>query len=389
MTLAAMNPSYRRALMAPHAAYSRVEVWRAGVPVEELIRYDLYPDAINRRAPVFFTGSIRATLQSRVARTASLVVPDWLYPVDPDDLLNPYGNQLKIFRGVRYGSGEVDEFQVFAGPIERVKPGGNGTATLSASDLAYEVVGAHFDAPGRASVGSTITAEFERLVTLAYPSATFGRFDAITETVPELSYDYDRGAALDGLAKIAGAYWYTLANGDFVMRWVPWTVSFTTQPVVLASGDQGTQYDGNLVSGYPDRTRQGVYSNVVASSDNTDGGDAFSASVSDLDPTSPTFANGPFGKKTLQVRVTQAATQSAVYSAARTILRQSKALSESWTLEAIADASIELGDPLEVHYRGRIVTQVVAGYNLPLDPGSTMSIDGRGLVTGESEDVDA
>jgi hypothetical protein len=384
----ANNPGYRAALAMPHAAYARVEVWRNGVPVEELNRYDVYPDAINRKVPVFLSGSVRCTLQSRVARTASITVPEWLYPFEPDDLLNPYGNHLKMYRGIRYGSGDVDEFPVFSGPITKVSPRGNGTATVEAKDLAGKVVGAGFAAPARAGVGSLVTAEFKRLVEGAYPLATFGPFDAITETVPELSYDTDRGAALDGLAKIASSFWYPLADGRFVMRLVPWTVTPSIQPLVLASGAEGTAVDGTLISAYPVRSEEGVYSEVVVSSENTDGGDPFSAAVRDLDPASPTYVNGAFGRKTLQLRVTQAPSQNAAYTAAKTTLRQSKALSESLQITCIADASIELGDVLEVHYRGHTWTQIAAGFSMPLDPGDTMQIDGRGLVTGGSEDID-
>lgn len=384
----AMNPGYRQALTRSQGAYSRVEVWRSGVPVEELVRYDLYTDPINRKVPVFLTGSVRCTLQSRVARQLSLTVPDWMYPFSASDLLNPYGNHLKVYRGIRYGSGDVDEFPVFSGPITSVTPRGGGTASVSATDLAGEIVGTGFAAPARAAVGSLVTVEYKRLVKQAYPLATFGTFDNIMETVPELSYDTDRGAALDGLAKIAGAYWYPLADGRFVIRRVPWTVTPVMQPVLLASGDEGTALDGTLISAYPTRSRSGVYSEVVVSSENTDGGDPFSAAVQDLDPLSPTFVNGAFGRKTLQVRVTQAATQNAAYSAAKTLLRQSRALSESLQITCVTDPSLELGDVLEIHFRGRVWTQIASGFSMPLDPGDTMQIDGRGLVTGEVDDID-
>lgn len=384
----ATNPGYRQALAASHNAYARVEVWRSGVPVEELNRLDLYPDAINLRVPVFLTGSVRCTLQSRVARTASITVPEWMYPFEADDLLNPYGNHLKIFRGVRYGAGDVDEWMIFNGPITTVKPSGNGVAVVNASDLAFEVVGSSFRAPARAAVGTLITAEFERIVKNAYPRATFGAYDAIMEKVPELSYDTDRGSALDGLAKIASSFWFPLANGDFVIRRVPWTVTPKSQPLILAAGNEGTAVEGTLISAYPTRTRAGLASEVVVSSENTDGGDPMTAVVQDLDPTSPTYAGGAFGVKTKQVKVTQAATQDAAYAAARTILKQSRSLTESLQITCVTDPSMELGQPLEVHWKGRVWTQIAAGFNVPLDPGDTMAIDGRGLFTGDGSDLD-
>jgi hypothetical protein len=48
----------------------------------------------------------------------------------------------------------------------------------------------------------------------------------------------------------------------------------------------------------------------------------------------------------------------------------------------VADGSLELGDPLDVEFVDltgivRPAVQLIAGYNLPLDAASAMSIDGR------------
>jgi hypothetical protein len=241
------NPLYRQALAGSHNAYSRVEVWRSGIQVEELtLTGSPAPSSLAnvvRGAPVFLGGSVRATLASRVARTLSLTVPAWLYPWDNTDVLAPWGNEIRAYRGIRYGSGEMDEFPIFRGPIVDAKPQGNGTATISAADRAQDVVGSSFAAPSVANVGALVPTEYKRLVLDALPDATFGTFSAITTTVPTLSYDYDRGAALDGLAKVAGSYWYALANGDFVLRFVPCALPIS-EPVQIAHPSVGSHVRG-------------------------------------------------------------------------------------------------------------------------------------------------
>lgn len=369
------NTIYRRALAQAHNPYSRVEVWRSGVQVDELTFKSPQTTGI-RGARVFLGGSVRATLASRVTRTLNLSVPSWLYPWDNSDLLAPWGNELRVFRGIQYGSGELDEFPVFRGQIVDIKPQGDGTALLNAADRTQDVVGSSFDAPSVANVGALVPVEFKRLVIGALPDATFGTFSPIGAVVPPLSYDYDRGAALDGLAKVAGAYWYALANGDFVIRYVPWSVLISTGKTLL------TNIGGTLLTAFPTRSRANVFSRVTVSNEPTDGSTPTFATVDDTDPTSPTYVHGPYGVKAVQVRVTQAATQSGCRTAARTILSRSRSLTQAWTITCVPDPSLELGDPLDVEYLDetgvtRSAVQIIAGFTMPLDKTSAMSIDGR------------
>lgn len=372
------NPRYRAALAGAHNAYSRVEVWRSGIAVEELSMPAAgSAAALTRGAPVFFGGSVRATLGSRVTRSLTLSVPEWLYPWDSGGLLSPYGSELRVFRGVLYGSGETDEFPVFRGPVTAAKPSGAGLVTITAGDRAQDVVSAGFTGPEPSGAGELITAEFKRLVLAAVPDATFGTFDDIPTLVPNLSYDADRGAALDGLSKMAGAYWYALAGGDFVMRYIPWTVPITSSKIVLANGPGGT-----LLSAFPNRDRANVYNRVTVSNESATGAPPVFATVDDDDPTSPTYIDGPYGIKSLQLRVTQATSQSNCRTAAAAQLQRSKALAQSWTLTCVPDGSIELGDPLDVQYVDisntlRQATQLAAGFTMPLDNNAAMQVDGR------------
>ncbi len=370
-------PQYRTALAGSHNAYSRVEVWRAGIKVLELNNYEPFKPDRMADTPVFLSGSVRATLASRVARTLTLTVPDRLYPYRDTDLLNPYTTQLRAFRGIRYGSGGGDEFPVFVGAITSVSAPANGSCQVQAADRAADVVLAGFSAPSRANVGALITEEVQQIILEALPDAEFGDFSDSTEKVPELSYDYDRGAALDALAKTASMVWYPLADGRFVLRFVPWTVALTNQSLPMFDGLGGT-----LLSAVPNRSRDGVYSRVTVTSERADGSTPVAATVDDLDPTSPTYVLGPFGIKAVQVRVTTSVSQQQALSTAQTLLRRAKARTESWQLTCVTDASIELGDPLAVSWKGHTTTQIVAGFTLPLDPQGTMQIDGRDLVLG-------
>lgn len=368
------NPWYRSALAAPHEAYSRVEVWRSGIQVDELAW--VQRDApYTRRAPVFYDGAVRATLASRVTRTMDLTVPEDLYPWSAKDMLNPYGTELRAFRGVRYGNDSPDEFPVFVGTIEEISPPQLGQCRIRASDTALRVAAAGFQSPMPSQVGDLIVDEFVRLVLDANPLAQFGTHSALTALVPQLSYDSDRGQALDSLAGAASANWYTLANGRYVIRTVPWTAPLTQNPLALADGPGGT-----LLDAFPVRSTSGIYNQVTILSDRPDGGAAFYATASDTDPTSPTFIGGPFGVRSQQLRVTGAVSQGQLQVAAAAALSRAKALTASWTLTCVPDGSIELGDALGVAFRSRVAVQFAASFTMPLKPDATMQIQGRDLA---------
>lgn len=370
------NAFYRQALARPHEAYSRVEVWRAGVQVAELA-WAKRTDPRTAR-PVFFDGSVRATLASRVTRTMTLSVPDYLYPWDPWDLLNPYGQELRVFRGIRYGSGEPDEFPIFTGRIRTAS--GRGDVQIGATDNAGVVVAAGLAAPLPATRGALIVDEVERLILLANPAAVFGEHDDIDTLVPAaLAYDQDLGSALDSLAKAADAFWYALADGRYVLRRVPWNVAPTGQPVQLADGPGGV-----LVDATPDRTSEGLFNRITVTSERPDGAAPIYATADDTDPASPTYIGGPMGVQATQIRVTGIESSAQALALARSLIRRTRAIVDSWQITCQADASLELGDPAAVFFRSRGATQVVSGLSMPLGAG-TMTIDGRGYTTGAVE----
>lgn len=102
------DAAYRRALAAPHRHYVRLEVWSG---LGELLESDL----------VFIRGGVRATLSSRVSRTLDIEVNENLYPVNVDDLLTPFGHEIRAYRGVQFGDGSLPYvWQVFRGRIQQV-----------------------------------------------------------------------------------------------------------------------------------------------------------------------------------------------------------------------------------------------------------------------------
>lgn len=372
-----LDATYRDALARPHTVYNRVDVLARDGTL-------LYSGQVGRGLP-FEDGSVRATLNSRVARVLSLSVDRSWFPLLPNGdfdtggLLAPFGNRLRAYRGITYGDGTVVSFPVFYGRIEQVSMSDSGQMSLSANDLAADVVDAQFETPQSSFTTNTISAEFRRLIRGALPDATFGTSDLTGVKIPAVAWQNDRAQALDDMSATVSMTWYPLADGSFVQRLTPWTKPGQTAQVMLTDGTSPPANVGAVMAGWTiSVSRTGVYNSVVFTSERQDGSGPVHAAVRDLDRASPTYFLGPFGQKPLLIQNQTALTQSQCLSAAQANLKAAKAITQTWDpVTIVPDASLELGDVVGGRAEGAASTQVITGFTLPLREGGNMSLNLR------------
>lgn len=357
---------YRALLAGPHEPTTRVEVWAQDV------RIDSYGDA----GLPFFDGNISATLNSQVTRQLEMSTAESLFPAEIDDLLAPYGNELRVFQGVKPGAGVPYEWQTFRGRINDAELDDSGTVNISAVDRAGDINDAGFILPENSEPANTLTAEFRRLVLDGVPDATFGAFDAIGGITPVMSWEWNRATACDDLAAAGSAFWYVLANGDYVMRFIPWSVDQT--PLLTLTDGEG----GSLLSAVPRRSRENVFNGITAVGERADGTTPVYASQFDNNSASPTFVGGKFGLKSKLLQAPAAQSQDQALSMAKAALHQASSLTISWVIGMAIDASLELGDTFIISARNLPPsTQVVSSFNLPMTAGP-MNVTLRALQPG-------
>lgn len=373
MLAGGLSPFYRDILATPHRSYHRVDVLDGNgaqlvIPAE-------FTDETG--GLVFQTGGISATLGSRVTRNLQIIVPQGVYPALPPDLLAPYGNRLRVTSGVELADGNlIYTWTSFTGRIQRPLLVPDGSVLVPAADRANEIVEAGFVVPTNSQLGNTVNAEFVRLVSDALPDAVFGTSDTFPQTMPAESWESDRAGALDEISTSVGAFWYALANGNFVQRYYPWTIP--GNPIMTISDGPG-----GLIQGSPSRDRSDVYNSITVTGERADGSPPVYAVAEDNNPLSPTYVNGPFGRRHLSVRLNTPQTQGSAQTAANAYLRRSIALQETWTWQQPADAALELGDILSLDAYGRTgIIQVVSGYSMPLDTGSSMTVQAHAQIVG-------
>jgi len=364
-----LDDAYRAALTTSHRPYFNISILDGDQNLlEEGITY--------------LSGSVSATLTSRVARTCDLVLDESFYPYLPTDLLAPYGNILEAERGIEFADSSRFSWTVFIGRIQQTELGSDGAVRCFAADFANDIGDVKFLLPENSQTGVTVPTEVRRLISDAKPDATFGAFDSFTQPVQPLTWQLDRAQALDELAQSVGAFWYPLADGHFVLRRYQWTVP--GDPVVTYSDGDG----GSVIVSSASRARESVYNSLTVTGERLNGDAPVYATAQDTTPSSPTYILGPFGRRHQLMRLQTPSTQAAAQGAAFDNLRRLSALVDSWSWAMTPDASLELGDVVSLDVRDRSgIVQVVAEFHLPLDVSGLMTVSGRSQILGTLEGV--
>lgn len=347
-------------------------------PHKLAVEVDLYAGPggpkIENDVPIF-GGAISAALTHRVTRSGSFILGPEFWPTSATSVLTPYQTVAVIRAGMTYGDGSKEMFPVITGRVGEVSRNADGSVSARVDDLAADVIAFQFEQP-RNSDTSTITGQIRRLILDALPSATFGVDDVVDATTPKLTWDEDRGDALDKLAEAVGGRWYALGNGDFVVRAYPYDVGTVVQDVVDGSG-------GLLVTGAPTITRDEASNSVTVVVERFDGGTPFRVTARDNSPTSPTRFDGPFGRvsKIIKVQTPLTPGQATVY--ARAQLNASTALSSQWEITMVPDYTLEPGDTIRATSRGVSEVQLIDRITYPLQP-ATMSLGTRAYVRAQA-----
>lgn len=356
---------YKQAIHAPHRLAFEVDLY--GGPGGALLENNV---------PVW-GGSISANLTHRVTRTGEFTLgPEWWPGDDPTAPLTPYQTVANIRAGIEYGDGSRELFDVITGRVGDLTRGAEGVVHARIDDLAADVLGFGFEQP-RNSENVTVVQQIRRLILEALPSATFGTDDVDTTAMtPKLTWDEDRGKALDDLAETVGGRWYALGNGQFVVRSYPYDVGTVVQDVL--DGPRGL-----LISGAPSLTRDGAANSVTVVVERFDGGTPFRVTARDTSPSSPTRFDGPFGRVSKKIKVQTPLTVGQATTYARTQLNASTALSSQWTAAMVPDYTLEPGDTVQLESRGVRSVQLIDALTYPLEPG-TMNLSTRAYVRAQA-----
>lgn len=367
------------ALRGSHAIVSRARVITPGATGADPPGTDLA--VIEGSVTLDGTADVRGSLDLVVAG-------NWPYATTVADLV-PYGTELAVSRGLVYGNGNIERaplgiFRVVAVEQDNVL---GGMLRITAQDRMSGIVEARLEGPVQYPVGTinTYGEILSDLVLAVYPAAVIEWDDiAVRDSSAgrQAVAEEDRFGYLNEMVQALGKIWYWDYRGVLVVK--------TPPPPTVPVWEVGPGANGVLVSAARTRTREGVYNAVVATGEALDDKPPVRAVVRDLDTTSITWYEGPFGKVPRFYSSSFITTVDQAAQAAAALLTQSTGLPYSVEFGAVPNPALEPFDVVRLTYptvpgAGTVVgweDHVLESITIPLAPGEPMPCRTRLTVVG-------
>lgn len=315
------------------------------------------------------SANVRGTLDLTTAGT---------WPASSSAALAPFGNELFVERGLRFGNGTTEWVSFGYFRIEDVEQASApaGTIRVAASDRMAGLEDARLVAPIQFPASTSYGSVVEQLVTEVYPAAVI-EWDDDTESKQlgrQLVAEEDRLGFLADLVAAAGKTWLWDHRGVLVIRGLPDPAAPVTE---LDAGAGGV-----LVSVGRALSRRGVYNAVVATGEAPDTGSPARAVVVDDNPASPTFYDGPFGPVPRFYSSPLLLTNEQAEKAARTMLGQAIGLPYNVDCSSVPNPALEPLDPVRIVFPNRgggdqAETHILDTLTIPLTPEGALKAKTR------------
>lgn len=270
---------------ASHKLATLVEVLEDGEPIFE--------------AETVTDGSV--TLDSRASsrgRMDATIIDDGtlgLIPTEAEDLFAPYGNEIRISRGIETEDAiELVRLGVYRIDTADVSESGDGlTIRLSGNDRSARIIDGKFEDPYQVASATQAVTAITAAIQAVWDDVPLGDFLSVSVALPALYAvkGEDRWAFVQGIATALGAELYFDGEGNLTLQPVPSPITGT--PIAEFSEGDG----GVLLGADKSWSRLGTFNVVDVTGEATDSSAAPpTARAEDTNALSPTYAYGSFGR---------------------------------------------------------------------------------------------
>lgn len=301
------------------------------------------------------------------------------WPTDPGGLLAPYGNEVFLRRGVDHGGGRREMVPLGYFQIRRTRQDDVplGAVSVQLADRMMALKEARLLRPVQFPAGTSVADIFTTMVGEVYPTAVVQfDFNAAGDLLARSQIvEKDRHGFLADIARARGRIMHFNGAGALVVESPP----DPNVPVFTVDAGPG----GVLVSSARELTREQVYNAVVATGEGADTQNPVRGVARDMNPASPTFWGGKFGKVPRYYSSSFLTSKGQAETAARAILLRALGLPHEVTLGAVPNPALEPYDPIRVKpARGESPrTHVIDTLTIPLTTHGVMSGTTRQHVT--------
>jgi Domain of unknown function (DUF5047) len=320
-------------------------------------------------------GSVTDDSTSQVRRSATVYIADPnLWPRSAFDSLSPYGSELQIDYGIVVPGLDTEWIPLIRGVVQTDIaniPETSQGLQLTLADRSQFVHDDQAPVPIQVGGSGTIPAAIKALILSTYPTVAFLDLTGNTTVAPAITIQQDRWTeGVEVYATSIGAECFVDPTGQFVLRPQP-TLSDPALWVVE------TGPSGNLVTSQRTRSRELVYNQVVASGESSTGAAPVTATVTDLDPTSPTYYNGSFGRKPRFLVSAALTTTGQCTAAATALLARAQGADTQVQMTAITNPALQSGDVELLRGSAGELVHIIDSHTVPLDLSGTQAITGR------------
>lgn len=360
-----VSDTFRSALVQSHRVVSKVQVINgAGTLLAELPVND---------------GNIKIEdVAIRRSVDVTLVDPDGRYtPGTSSDLLYPSGNELRLFRGIRFpdGTEELIPLGVFGITKVRTDDSGEGfRIRVEGYDRARRVQRARLTSNLSIAIGTNYGTAIIGILNTAYPNIQT-EFQATTRTTPNLNFEAgkDPWKIAQDMATNIGYELFFDVNGICRGQPIP---DYSSSSIAWAWDED--EYDTALYYNRQLDNEQN-YNYVVVTGESPDNAAPVRAEARDEDPLSPTYIYGPYGIVTYFYSSQFIRTEAQAQDTADGLLNRVRGTMEQLDFSAIANPALDVGDVIRViRSRSKIGAEfIVDKLSMSLSPSNAMNVSVR------------
>lgn len=357
--------AYRAAIRQSHIAVATVEVWRDTQKILDL-------DVSSGQVQVSVQQATRRTCQVefRVSRADNALIPDTAF-----DPVTPFGNELRLYRGVQFadGSRELIPLGVFVmTQIDYAESAEGISVQIQGIDRSIRVSRNLWLEPYQLEAG---------LLTDALTALLQNRWPGVTLSFPSIGVQVEQQvlgqAGSDPwkdavhLAEIAGYDLFFDPEGVCALQAFP---SPDAASVVATFQDTDL-----LLSVQRSDSTNDTFNGVIYIVESSWLLVPYRVEVWDEDPASPTYRFGAFGEVPRVVSQSAITDTEAAQAAAAALLSQGLGATQAVTWESIVDPALDVNDVVQVSSAGAKVDRVmiIDQLTVPLDPTQAMTAAAR------------
>lgn len=372
------SAAFKAAVVTDHVVIAKAEVWNQD---QKLATLNIDKGSVK----IDVKSAVRRTCQVHLVtdRTTANLVPD-----NDFDTLSPFGNELRLYRGVQYSDGteEYVPLGVFLMTDVDISDTNEGVEiTVSGEDRSLKISRNKWLEPYQVTNGPLEDA-IEALLQDRYDDVQTN-FPTTNVTINQvvLGSENENDPWKDAveLCELVGYDLYFDNNGIAIMRQFP-TVDGA---VVVASYNEDstttvTSLDRRISS-------KDTFNGVIYTVEGTEVDTPIRVEAWDEDTTSPTYRYGAFGEAPTFITTSLLSTENEAITAAKSLLNRFIGAQEQISWNGLVDPTLDVNDVVYIKATGAKVDRIVIidSLDIPLSPEDTLNADARVVRVVDANEI--